>query len=306
MNSKKAKLTAILLALAILVSSLPLVIAHAEEGTIHLGVFSDPHYFPNSLSGGNNEAFFQKNYYKNKEYDEHDSQVSNALEGIEKVLSEYEEEGANFLLIPGDLTKDGELEGHKELAAKLEEWEARTGIPVFVTNGNHDINNSDASTFVNGIEEQGEKTSPEQFREIYKNLGFDEADSFFTPADYPAVKGGMLSYAANLGDAFRLIVVDTNIYTVDNGAKEEEHVTDGTVGPELLKWVVKEAEKAKREGRTPFVMQHHNIVPHMEIEEATFFAFVLKDWLRVCETYADAGIHYVYSGHLHSSDTSSH
>lgn len=306
MKSSKAKITALLLSLAILISSLPLVVVQAQEGTIHLGIFSDPHYFPNSLSGGNNEAYFKKNYYKSKEYDEHDSQINNALEGIEKVLSEYEREGANFLLIPGDLTKDGELEGHRELAAKLEEWEARTGIPVFVTNGNHDVNNSDASTFVNGIEEQGEKTSPEQFREIYKNLGYDEADSFFTPADYPAVKGGMLSYAADLGDAFRLIVVDTNIYTVDNGAKEEEHVTDGTVGPELLKWVVNEAETAKREGKTPFVMQHHNIVPHMEIEEATFFAFVLKDWLRVAETYADAGIHYVYSGHLHSSDTSSH
>ena len=54
MKSKKAKLTAILLALAILISSLPLVVAHAEEVTIHLGVFSDPHYFPNRLSGENN------------------------------------------------------------------------------------------------------------------------------------------------------------------------------------------------------------------------------------------------------------
>ena len=306
MKSQKSRIMAILLAFAILLSSLPLMVAHAQEGTVHLGVFSDPHYFPNSLSGGNNEAFFEKNYYACKEYDEHDSLLSNALDGIEKVLDQFEEEGANFVLVPGDLTKDGELEGHKELAAKLEEWQARTGIPVFVTNGNHDVNNSNTSTFVNGVEEQGAKTSPEQFREIYKNLGYDKADSFFTPAGYPENKGGMLSYAADLGDAFRLIVVDTSIYSVDNGAKEEEHLTDGTVGEDLLKWVVNEAETAKKEGKTPFVMQHHNIVPHMDIEEATFFAFVIKDWLRVAETYADAGIHYVYTGHLHASDLSSH
>ena len=300
------KTLALLLAIIIAVASLPFSIAGAEETTVHLGVFSDPHYFPDKLSGGNNEAFFKKNYYKSKEYEDHDSLLSNALDGIDKVLSQYEEENANFVLIPGDLTKDGELEGHKELAAKLEAWEAKTGIPVFVTNGNHDINNSDACTFENNKDEPAEKTSPEQFREIYKNLGYDLADSFFTPAEYPAKKGGMLSYAADLGDAFRLIVVDTNIYTVDNGAKTEEHVTDGTVGEELMKWIVGEAEKAQKSGKTPIVMQHHNIVPHMDIEEATFFAFVLKDWERVVETYADAGIHYVYTGHLHASDTSTH
>ncbi|MBQ6542866.1 MAG: metallophosphoesterase, partial [Clostridia bacterium] len=120
-NSPKIKLTALILAIVLLVSSLPFTAVRAEETTIHLGVFSDPHYFPNSLSGGNNEAYFKKNYYKSKEYDEHDSQLSNALQGIETVLAEYEEQGANFLLVPGDLTKDGELEGHKEFAAKLEE-----------------------------------------------------------------------------------------------------------------------------------------------------------------------------------------
>ncbi len=304
-NSPKIKLTALILAIVLLVSSLPFTAVRAEETTIHLGVFSDPHYFPNSLSGGNNEAYFKKNYYKSKEYDEHDSQLSNALRGIETVLAEYEEQGLNFLLVPGDLTKDGELEGHKEFAAKLEEWQAKTGIPVFVTNGNHDVNNSDACTFVNGTEEPAEKTSPEQFREIYANLGFDKADSFYTPAGYPENKGGMLSYAADLGDAFRLIVVDTNKYSPDNGSEDSEHLTDGMVSEDLLKWVVNEAKQAKRDGKTPFVMQHHNIVPHMAIEEATFFAFVLDDWQRVAETYADAGIHYVYTGHLHSSDTSS-
>ncbi len=293
------------MSLVIMAVSLPFATAGAEEVAIHLGVFSDPHYFPNSLSGGNNEAFFQKNYYKSKEYEDHDSQLDNALEGIDRVLSRYEEENASFVLIPGDLTKDGELEGHKEFAEKLEKWEKKTGIPVFVTNGNHDINNSDACTFVNNKEEPAEKTSPEQFREIYKNLGFDMADSFYTPENYPDEKGGMLSYAADLGDSFRLIVVDTCKYSPDNGSETGEHLTDGMIGEGLRKWIIDEAKKAEKSGKTPFVMQHHNIVPHMEIEEATFFAFVLDDWQRVAEMYADNGIHYVYTGHLHASDTSS-
>lgn len=306
-NSIFIKIFAVILSIVIMGTSLPLTLmTSAEETTVHLGVFSDPHYYPNALSGGNNDAYKELNYLKSKEYDNHDSLLSNALEGIEKVLEQTEDENADFLLIPGDLTKDGEYVAHTELAEKLEEWQERTGIPVFVTNGNHDINNSDAVTFENGVKEPARKTTPEEFREIYANLGFDKADAFYTPAGYPENKGGMLSYAADLGDAFRLIVVDTNKYSPDNGAEDSEHLTDGMVSDDLLDWVADQAKYAKKNGLTPIVMQHHNIVPHMDIEEGTFFAFVLDDWMRVCETYADAGIHYVFTGHLHSSDTSSH
>ena len=53
-------------------------------------------------------------------------------------------------------------------------------------------------------------------------------------------------------------------------------------------------------------MQHHNLIPHMDIEDATFFAFVVDDWQRIADTYADAGIHHVFTGHLHSTDVVDH
>ena len=300
------KITAAMLVLVILIAGIPFT-ALAEDDTIHLGVFSDVHIYGDSLKGDNCDAYKEFTYMSSKEYAENYSLVNNALDGI---LRNAENDGADYVLIPGDLTKDGEYESHLALAGILEEWQERTGIPVFVTNGNHDINNSDACTFVNGKKEPARKTTPEEFREIYKNLGFDKADATFTPTgyseDYDGIKGGMLSYAANLGDAFRLIVVDTSIYSVDNGAKETEHLTDGQVGDELLAWVVDQAKAAKDSGRIPLVMQHHNLVPHMEIEEATFWAFVVYDWERIADVYADAGIHYVFTGHLHASDTSSY
>lgn len=300
------KITAVLMAFAMLFSCLPYMV-FAQETTIHLGVFSDVHIYGDSLKGNNCDAYKEFTYFSSKEYAENYSLVNNALAGI---LENAEKDGADYVLIPGDLTKDGEYESHLALAGILEQWQAETGIPVFVTNGNHDINNSDACTFVNGKKEPARKTTPEEFREIYKNLGFDKADATFTPTgyseDYDGIKGGMLSYTADLGDAFKLIVVDTSIYSVDNGAKETEHLTDGQVGDELLDWVVAQANKATGEGKVPIVMQHHNLVPHMDIEEATFWAFVCYDWERIADTYADAGIHYVFTGHLHASDTSSY
>lgn len=305
-KSLKLKILAVLLAFVMAFSCLPVTV-FADETTIHLGVFSDTHIYPDALKGGFNQAYKDYTVAKSKEYAENKSTVLNALEGV---LKNAENDGADYLLIPGDLTKDGEYEGHVALAKMLEEWQTRTGIPVFVTNGNHDINNSNACSFESGKKEPSRITTPEEFREIYKNLGFDKADATFTPTGYSAdkdgIKGGMLSYTANLGDAFKLIVVDTSIYSVDNGAKETEHITDGRVGPELLKWVCDQAKKAIAEGRTPFVMQHHNLVPHMEIEPSTFFAFVCWDWEEIADAYADAGIHYLYSGHLHASDTASY
>ena len=301
MKNKKLLLKAVslILSIALIISCVPLTVS-ADSANIHFGVISDIHYLAPSLRGGDNEEWleFQKN--KQKEYTLTDSLLENALDGV---LRNAVENGENYVLIPGDLTKDGELESHKVLAEKLEKFEAETGIPVFVIPGNHDINNSNATSYADGNKEETEKTSPEQFREIYAELGFDMADSFFVPEE--GKKGGMLSYAATLG-GYRLIAIDSCMYSEDNGAEGNEHMTDGQLADGLLEWIVDECEKAEDSGLTVIGMQHHNLVPHMDIEEATLWKFVIRDWLRVSETYADAGMHYVFTGHLHSNDTVSH
>lgn len=293
------KLISIVLVFAVIAACVPMM-ANADTSSVRFGVISDIHYLAPSLkdSGGDNWEVFVQN--KHKEYNYLDSLVENALDGV---LRNAAADGENYVLIPGDLTKDGELESHKALAKKLEAFEKESGIPVLVVPGNHDINNSNAVTFENGTKEPAEKTSPEQFREIYKNLGYDLADSFFVPEE--GKKGGMLSYAVTLGD-YRLIAIDSCMYSEDNGAEGNEHMTDGQIAEGLLDWIIAEAEKAEDNGLTVIGMQHHNLVPHMDIEEATFWPFVVRDWLKVADAYADAGMHFVFTGHLHSNDTNCH
>ena len=301
MKTKKfsLKLISAVLAAALLIACIPMSVS-ADTSAIHLGVLSDIHYYPQVLKGDKGDEWQEFVQKKHKEYDDTDSLLDNALDGI---LRSAVQGGENYVLIPGDLTKDGELEGHKALAARLEAFEAETGIQVLVAPGNHDIRNSNACSFEGGEKTQAEKTSPEQFRQIYANLGYDLADSFFVPAE--GNKGGMLSYAATLG-GYRLIAVDTCMYSEDNGAKGDEHLTDGRVGDDLLKWVVDECKKAKDNGLTVIGLQHHNLIPHTDIEEATLWAFVVQDWLRIADTYADAGMRYVFTGHLHANDINSH
>lgn len=301
MNNRKnvRKVISVLLALAIVLVSVPFSVS-AESSAIRFGVISDIHYFANSLKGDYSEEYKEWLYNKHKEYDEADSLLSNALDGV---LRNAADDGATYVLIPGDLTKDGAKESHKALAEKLAAFENETGIPVYVVPGNHDINNSKAITFENGYEEPAEKTSPEAFREIYADFGYNEADSVFVPDE--GDKGGMLSYTKVLG-GYKLIAIDSCMYSEDNGAEDNEHMTDGRIGDDLLEWIVDECEDAEERGLTVIGMQHHNLIPHMEIEEATFWPFVVQDWVQIADAYADSGMHYVFTGHLHVNDVSAH
>ncbi len=301
MNGKKniRKVLSILLALAIILVSIPFTVS-AETSEIRFGVISDIHYFAKELKGDYSEEYKEWLYNKHKEYDEADSLLTNALDGV---LRNAAENGETYVLLPGDLTKDGEKKSHEALAEKLAAFEAETGIPVFVIPGNHDINNSKAITFENGYEEPAEKTSPEDFREIYADFGYADADSVFVPKE--GNKGGMLSYTEVIG-GYKLIAIDSCMYSEDNGAEGNEHMTDGRIGDDLLKWIVAECEDAEERGLTIIGMQHHNLIPHMAIEEATFWPFVVQEWVQIADAYADAGMHYMFTGHLHSNDVSSH
>ena len=111
--------------------------------------------------------------------------------------------------------------------------------------GNHDINNSKAITFENGFEEPTDITTPEDFREIYADFGYADADSVFVPKE--GYKGGMLSYTEVIG-GYKLIAIDSCMYSEDNGAEGNEHMTDGRIGDDLLEWIVAECEDAEEKG----------------------------------------------------------
>lgn len=298
-NKISLKIISVVLAFALILASIPMIVS-ADTSSIRFGVVSDIHYYPQSLKGEKGEGWQTFLANKHKEYDDLDSLIDNALDGI---LRNAQEDGSTYVLIPGDLTKDGEYEGHIALAEKFRAFEKETGIPVFVIPGNHDVNNSNACTFENDVQEPARITTPEEFREIYSEFGYDEADSVFVPEE--GKKGGMLSYTKVLGD-YKLIAIDSCMYSEDNGSEGNEHMTDGRIAEGLLEWIVDECEKAEEEGLTVVGMQHHNLVPHMAIEEATFWPFVVQEWLKVAETYADAGMHYIFTGHLHSDDVASH
>ena len=87
-----------------------------------------------------------------------------------KLLDAVREDKPDILLVSGDLTKDGELEGHKEFSARLQQVQKDVpGMKVYVINGNHDIRNENAKNFntPDGKAVPATRTQPEDFASVY-------------------------------------------------------------------------------------------------------------------------------------------
>ncbi len=261
---------------------------------------SDMHFYPDSLMS-DSEAWRDYCDSTTKMFPQSEAMIRTAIETAVK-----RNPSLKYILVPGDLTKDGEYEAHVKLAEILEEYEEKYGIDFLVTTGNHDINQEKSSGFTNGKQEKVRTIQADEFDDVYKNLGYDLAVSRYGKDGDNKLNG--LSYAADLKDndgnySYRLIVIDSCKYTFDPSAADAE--TSGAVSDELMAWVKNLAEDAYKNGKTPFVMIHHGLAAHMETEPSITFAFPLDNYMDVAEKFASWGIHYSFSGHLHTDDVAS-
>ncbi len=291
------KLLCVLLSMCLIFGCISIVsTAETNDGKVKselsFATLSDTHYYPESLTGNNCQAWLDYCSRNAKLYRYSDSIVRTAIETM--VIRNPE---LKYILVPGDLTKDSEYEAHIGIAEIFREYEEKYGVEFIVIAGNHDINSPRATTFQNGKEEPGRGITAEEFRDVYADLGYDLA--FTEYAEKGDNVQGQLSYAVDLDSNYRLIVIDSNIYSF---TEEQNYQTGGIVTPELMSWVEALATEAVAQGRTPMVMLHHSLAAHMEVEPSISFAFPLTDYMQVAEKFASWGIHYAFTGHLHTDD----
>ena len=298
------KLLSLLLALALVLGCVSSAGVFAETKTekasLSFITLSDVHLFPDRMTGSRSEEWLKFCRLQGKSFNESEAILINALDNI---AARAEDTDLKYILIPGDLTKDSEYDAHTRLAEILGEYSDRYGFRFLVTTGNHDVNNYDACTFENDTKEPARAITAAEFPVVYADFGYNDAvDRFAYPENGENVQGG-LSYIYDLGDDFRLISVDSSIYGFTDVPQKPP--TNGTVTDELNDWIHYWADRSYDEGKTPIVMVHHSMALHMEVEASIAHAFPLDDYLDVAEKWASWGLHYVYTGHLHTTDTSS-
>ena len=259
---------------------------------LNIAILSDPHIIPMEMVGDPNSPEFGYAVSMDRKM------LAESTAILDAALLKVKAQNPDVLLIPGDLTKDGEYDSHVYLADRLAELQAELpNLKIYVINGNHDINNPHARDYF--LSEPARQTTPEEFRAIYEGFGYgDPANEYYIPAFGEA---GSNSYVARPVDGFTIIAVDACKYSADvTPSGLDRQVTGGVVTGDLLAWITEKAEEARSAGDTVIVFQHHGVIPHYSMQLVIAADYVVDNWQEAGETYADAGIRYVFTGHGHA------
>lgn len=261
------KLLCVLLCAVVLASGISFCIT-AKDDALPFLVATDLHYKPMPQKVPDN--FPGDKYYCAAGYSP--SLLSESYAVLQEFLRQAAESDAEFILLCGDLTDEGTMKQHEDMAGYLAAFERQTGKQVFVIDGNHDFFN---------------RISVQTFKDVYADLGYSEA---------LVVDENTCSYTADLSDEYRLLALDSCKH--GNG---EDGFTD-----ELLQWADQQAERARQDGKTLIAMMHHNFLEHFPFQSKIMPAFIVRPELDMKMRFLDWGVRYVFTGHTHAQDITSY
>ncbi|WP_270739613.1 metallophosphoesterase [Massilioclostridium coli] len=297
----KGSIAALLSATLLLGQALPVsaaIMSKQQEEQLKIAVLSDTHYLSPDMIKDTTD------YTNHLNSDRKMFTESAAI--LDKMLETVKEDQPDVLMISGDLTKDGEKEGHEQLAEKLEHLKEEVpNLKVYVVPGNHDLRNSNAMNFntEDGTAIPAGRTEPEDFKQIYSDVTFEDESIIDTYTPPEGKEAGGLSYVARPEDGYTVIAIDSARYSADNtDSGLDEHETSGAISADLENWILEQIKEAKDRGDTVIGLEHHGMVPHFELEPTILPMYLVNDYERLSEEFADAGMQYIFTGHMHAND----
>lgn len=261
--------------------NVPGIFAAAPEDSVRFAVVSDLHFYDASL-GTTGSAF--ENYLT---ADRKMLAESKAI--MDAAMTMIKQEAPQFLLIPGDLTKDGEKLNHQKVAEYLADME-NSGIQVYVVPGNHDILNPHAVRFDDSTTTPVENITAEEFATIYADYGYNEALYRDTNS---------LSYIVEPVNGVWLFALDPCLYEQNT---ETSSVTSGGFSDEIVQWVQEKLQEAKTRGKYPIGMYHHASMEHYAGQINLWSQYILNDYQTTPALFAAGGMEMVFCGHFHAQD----
>lgn len=236
----------------------PAVTPMPDSDGLRIAVASDLHFDP-------------ENADKSRKH----SEIVYNPELIDALLRDAKKQGAEILLLTGDLVNGGRPGRHEALAAKLKRAE-ESGLTVYVLPGNHDL----------------APVTQTQFAAYYADFGFSEAYSR-DPVS--------LSYCALREDlGLMILMMDTAGYSVGAidlpGAKGIEN-DEAFLSADTLRWAERMLRTAREKGLRVLCAGHYNLLPEISrehlsgfyLENAQYFASLLREY----------GVPLYLSGHMH-------
>ncbi len=197
----------------------------------------------------------------------------------------------DLVVIPGDLTKDGELLSHQAVAEGLQQL-LDEGIPSLVIPGNHDLESRGAWSYgANNDREDAEVISIPQFEDIYRNFGYDSRSE---RDPYP----NSLTYACEPLEGVVFIGIDDS-RTTTRGDLGKDDPEFGRVPDETLQWVLSKVDEAVSSDKAVIVAIHHQLLQHYSGQEELMSSAATEQGDSIARVLADHGVRVVLTGHMH-------
>ena len=237
-------------------------------------VIADPHYYSEKL-GCSGKAYERREDSDQKMLVKSRGTVLAALEEIKK-------SDAEFLLIAGDLSNDGERCSHEEMREIL--YEFKKHIPVYVITATHDWccdgnpRRFDGDNVFNDVD----TILPEELHEFYRDFGLnDSLSEFHTHQD-------KVSYVVRPCEGVTVFCLDDDQNGEGGSGYSDEH----------FKWITEQTNEAKKRGDVVFGMQHHHL--HLtEFDRVINGRGSVEYREKLCKKFADIGFPVMFTGHSH-------
>ena len=262
-----------------------------NNNTVKMAIISDLHVMAPELLVNEGAAFER---YLNQDR----KMLRESLEILDTLVNDILNEKPQIVLVTGDLTKDGERLSHHLVASRLQRL-VDAGIQVLVVPGNHDINNPDARVYDGDNATPTDTITRPEFADIYRHAGYDE---------HSRRDADTLSYCRDVTDNLTILAIDAcmdrlNTF-VSRGDARDHCKTSGNLEASSQQWLVDQASAATAAGKKVIAMMHHHLVPHFHMEDTLAAPYMVDEAGQLCQRLVQAGVHVIFTGHLHISDIS--
>ncbi|MBL1208467.1 metallophosphoesterase [Geminocystis sp. GBBB08] len=191
-----------------------------------------------------------------------------SIPALEVVLQHLSTLNLDFLLLPGDLTQDGEKVNHRWLQKKL----ATLPYPVYVIPGNHDVPSLTGNDTTIAFTD---------FPHYYQQFGYENTNK--------------LDYTCEIAKGLQLVALNSNQFNAQGKQL-------GCLRENQLIWL--EETLSHLQDKLIFLMIHHNVIEHLpqQSDHVLGQRYMLdnaSDLLTILEKYQ---VKFIFTGHLHIQD----
>ncbi|PZD75135.1 3',5'-cyclic adenosine monophosphate phosphodiesterase CpdA [Acaryochloris thomasi RCC1774] len=191
--------------------------------------------------------------------------VELSVSALESALTHLSQLDLDFLLIPGDLTQDGEPDNHTWLSQRL----AQLPFPSYVIPGNHDVISPIPTDTCIGLQE---------FPGYYPKFGYQNPEQLY--------------YTCALLPGVRLIALNSNQFDLAGYQL-------GILDDQQLAWLQTVLEETVDE--LVLVMVHHNVLEHLpdQTQNPVGKRYMLDNAPKLINLLQAHNVQLVFTGHLH-------